>query len=394
MVILIFAGNRQGILFVWKYWHKIEKMTDQELIALMRLQKIPQLGPVRSRKLIGLAGSALEVFQNRVYRNFCKHKPELLKEFEKVSYAKAAAAELAKSRSLGLQCYAYFDPEYPNLLRNCNDAPLTLFSKGNTSWNNRRILAVVGTREMTPYGQRVCDNFISGIAAAEPVIVSGLAFGVDIYAQRCALKHGLTTIGCLAHGLDSIYPKAHAQWAKSIEKNGGFVSEFWTNTAPEAFNFVRRNRIIAGLAAATVVIESGSKGGSLITANFAFDYNREVFAVPGRTDDPQSRGCNDLIRDQKAQLLSTPEHFLEAMQWEITPKPVQESNFIAPGHWTEAEKRLAATLHGADTLSMDYLIRYLNLTVQELSTALFNLEMQGFIQPLPGKNFAWRGKGN
>lgn len=363
---------------------------DDELIALLRLQKIPGMGPIRSRKLIGLAGSASGIFEGKNSLKRMKIQSELKREFENESYLEAALEEWTYSKKLGHQCIAYHDPKYPQLLRNCEDAPLVLFFRGNMNWNTPRVLAVVGTREMTSYGKRVCAEFIAGISAANPVIVSGMAYGVDIYAQRTALENGLQTIGCLAHGLDRMYPKAHEQWAAGIEKNGGFISEFWTNTTPEAFNFVRRNRIIAGLALATVVIESGSKGGSLITADFAFDYNREVFAVPGGIHEVQSRGCNALIRSQKAQLLSSPEQFLEAMNWETTQIPLPELEFIPPGHWSESEKRLAAELRASDRLGMDHLIRRLNLSVQEIATALFNLEMQGFVQPLPGKFYAWR----
>lgn len=366
-------------------------MTENEILALLRLQKIPHLGPVRGRKLVGLAGSPESLFENPDLIRQLNMKPKLGKALQDTRYLKVAEHELNYTQKAGISCVSFLDPQYPTTLLNCDDAPLILFTKGHINWRNKRIIAIVGTREMTDYGKRFCEELISDVFTLNPIIVSGFAFGVDICAQRAALDKGLQTVGCMAHGLDRIYPEFHSRWAAQIEANGGFVSEFWSQTIPEPHNFIRRNRIIAGLAHATIVIESALKGGSLATANFAFGYDREVFALPGRVNDHYSMGCNELIRSQKAQIFSSPDQFLESMNWQ---KPDSKENFKAispPGHWSDLERKIAFLLSGSNPINLDVLSRELQTSVQQVSAALFNLELQGFVQPQPGKDFQWKG---
>lgn len=367
-------------------------MEETEIIALLRLQKIHGLGPVKTRKLIRMAGSPRAVFETPEIPKMLKMKAALISGLKSEENLKSAEREFEYACKNGIRCLTFMDSDYPETLLNCDDAPLVLFSKGNIDWNMQRILAVVGTREMTPYGRQFCEALIEGIALVSPIVVSGFAFGVDICAQRAALKHGMQTLGCLAHGLDRIYPEAHRRWVPEMLNNGGFITEFWTRTTPEPHNFIRRNRIIAGLAQATVVIESGIRGGSLVTADYAFGYNREVFAVPGRTEDPFSQGCNELIRIQKAQLLYSPEQLLEAMGWETQVQRKSQESFVMPGHWSELEKALALILQASERQNMDNLVRELKSTVHQVSAALFNLELQGFVAPLPAKYYSWKGR--
>lgn len=367
-------------------------MTETEIIALLRLQKIHGLGPVRTRKLIGLAGSPLGVFENSELPQQLKMKAGLKAALKDKEYLRAAELEFEFTQRKGIKCLSFLDADYPSTLLHCEDAPLLLFTKGSINWNTQRILAVVGTREMTSYGKHFCEKFIECVAVANPMIVSGFAFGVDICAQRAAIQHGLQTTGCLAHGLDRIYPDAHRRWAPELMEHGGFISEFWSNTTPEPHNFIRRNRIIAGLAQATVVIESGIKGGSLVTADYAFGYNREVFALPGRADDRFSQGCNELIRIQKAQIINSPEQFLQAMGWEAKMDQATLEPVVLPSNWSDLEKSIAGMLRNSERQSMDNLVRELNCAVQQISAALFKMELQGFVEPLPGKYFSWKGR--
>jgi DNA processing protein len=247
---------------------------------------------------------------------------------------------------------------------------------------------------MTEYGRRVCEQLITGLVPYNPVIVSGLAYGIDICAQRIALKLGLDTVSCLGHGLDTIYPARHSRFVPEILQKGALLSEFGLGTPVEPMNFVRRNRIIAGVAPATVVIESGLKGGSLITADLAFGYDREVFAVPGRSTDRFSSGCNLLIGKQKAQLLCSPEQLADALQWSATPG---NSKDLTPkmrsqrqGALTPEETRICEFLSANGIQLLDEISISCLLSVRETAAVLFQLEMKELIRPYPGKRFELR----
>lgn len=366
-------------------------MKENEIIALLRLQKIPGLGPVRAKKLIALAGSPTAVFEDPGLSARARLRTGLEAALGEESHLRAAAGEYEYTLKEQISCLTYLNPDYPVNLAQCEDAPLLLFHRGLIDLNKRPVLAVVGTRAMTGYGRRFCEKFIAEIACLNPVIVSGLAFGVDVCAQQAALNQGLHTVACLAHGLDVIYPEAHAGLAPQIAEQGGLLTEFWSGTAPEPHHFLRRNRIIAGLCQATVVIESAARGGSLATADLAFGYNREVFAVPGRADDTYSEGCNGLISQQKAQLLTSARQFMEAMNWTGPAAPSEKGPGRIPGHWSEIERNLASFLRENAEPTLDELARGCRLPVQKAAAALFDLELQGFVRPLPGKRYAWAG---
>ena len=209
--------------------------------------------------------------------------------------------ELKFIKNNDIDCLLFTDDEYPDKLKHCIDGPILIFKSGNIDLKQQRIISIVGTRKITTSGIAFCEKLIEQLAEFNPLIVSGFAYGTDITAQKAAMKHNLQTVGCLAHGLNQVYPKVHKKYVAEVEKHGGFLTEFWSTSSPERENFLKRNRIIAGLSEATIVIESAEKGGSLVTADIANSYNREVFAVPGRTTDSQSVGCNNLIKYQKAQ---------------------------------------------------------------------------------------------
>lgn len=364
-------------------------MTSDELIAVLRLQSIPNIGDVTAKKLISHCGSADEVFRNKA-RHLLKidgigtHTLQNLQD--KAHYA-AAIVELEFIQSQNI-AYTYFkDVDYPTYLKHCIDSPILLFKKGAIELQGRKIISVVGTRNITSYGTAFCERFIEEIAPLNPIIVSGFAYGVDICVHRAALKYGLQTIGCLAHGLNQIYPKSHGRFTSEVEKNGGFYTEFWSNSSPERENFLRRNRIIAGLSEATIVVESAEKGGSLVTADIAHSYNRDVFAVPGRVQDKYSMGCNNLIKQQKAHMLTSAADLVYILGWELEEKKsktVQKQLFV---QMDEIEHSIHSYLQKEGKQLLDTIALECQIPVFRVSATLFNMEMKGVVRPLPGKLF-------
>jgi len=252
-------------------------MTKNELLAVLRLQQVPHIGAITAKKLIAHCGSAEAVFSNKPFQlqKIDGIGSYILKGLYDAQHRKAAEDEFNFIKKNEI-AYTYFtDADFPIYLKHCIDGPVLLFKKGNIDLSDRKIISIVGTRKMTSYGAALCEEIIAELAPLDPIIVSGFAYGVDICAHRSALNHGLQTIGCLAHGLNQIYPKIHAKYTHEVQKNGGFLTEFWSNSKPDRENFLKRNRIIAGMSEATVVIESAEKGGSLVTADIANSYNRD-----------------------------------------------------------------------------------------------------------------------
>src|SRR5690606_20497225 len=255
----------------------------------------------------------------------------LISDLFNKNHLKQAEEELKFTEQNKVTCLYFKDDDYPEKLKHCIDGPIVLFQKGKINLKNKRILSIVGTRNNTNYGKGFCNDLIEKLKVYNPVIVSGFAYGTDITAQKAAVKHNLQTIGCLAHGLNQMYPPTHTKYVPQIEENGGFFTDFWSTDVFDKSNFLKRNRIIAGLSEATIVIESAEKGGSLVTADIANFYNRDVFAVPGRTTDSQSVGCNNLIKQQKAYLLSHPLDVTYMLNWQLEeakPKTVQKKLFV------------------------------------------------------------------
>ncbi|MGI9548071.1 MAG: DNA-processing protein DprA [Flavobacteriaceae bacterium] len=364
-------------------------MLNNEHIAALRLQRIPHIGDITAKKLIAHCGSPAAIFDDKK-ESLLKIDGVgsfILKGLKDSRHLDAALDEYSFIRENGISCTLYNESGYPEYLKHCVDGPILLFSKGRIELAGQKIISVVGTRNMTNYGRTFCEKFIEEIAPLNPVIVSGFAYGVDICVQKEALKQGLQTIGCLAHGINQIYPKSHEKFASPILQNGGFITEFWSDSGPERENFLRRNRIIAGMSQATVVVESAEKGGGLVTADLASGYNRDVFAVPGRAGDPYSLGCNNLIKQQKAHLITAAADLIYLLNWELeekVQKPVQKQLFV---ELEDIERKIYACLSKDGKQQLDMIAISCGLPVFKVSSTLLGLEMKGVIRSLPGKVF-------
>jgi DNA processing protein len=364
-------------------------MTETDLLNILALQHVPKVGDITAKKLISHCGSAEAVFKEKK-SNLLKIDgvgTTVINELFDAYHFEEAEKELQFLKKNDIHCLYFQDEEYPNKLKHCIDGPILLFKSGNIDLKKQRIISIVGTRKITTSGISFCNKLVETLAPFNPVIVSGFAYGTDITAQKAALKYNLQTIGCLAHGLNQVYPKVHKKYVTEVEKHGGFYTEFWSSSNPDRENFLKRNRIIAGLSEATIVVESAEKGGSLVTADIANSYNREVFAVPGRTTDSQSEGCNNLIKYQKAHLLSNPLDVAYMLNWQLEEqvKPeVQKQLFVELDH---DEKVIYNYLKQNDKQLLDVIALECHMPTFKTASILLNMELKGVIRPLPGKLF-------
>lgn len=363
-------------------------MRHEELFYVLALQQVEGVADILAKKLISHCGNAEAVFKSngRQLTSIDGIGTVLQKRLKDKSVFKKAETELEFITANNISTVFFQDDNYPERLKHCVDGPILLFSSGNIDLANRKIISIVGTRQITSYGMEMCRKLISDLAPLNPVIVSGFAYGVDIVAHQAALENNLRTIGVLAHGLNRIYPKAHKKYVPKMEENGGFLTEFWSSSMPERENFVKRNRIVAGISEATIVIESADKGGSLITANMANGYNREVFAVPGRTSDKYSQGCNNLIKTQKANVLTSAADLVYMLNWdlEIPAKTVQKQLFVS---LEDGEQKVYDHLQQNGKQLLDSIALDCGFPVFRMSSILLNMELKGAIRPLPGKLF-------
>lgn len=364
-------------------------MTQNELIHVLALQNVSNIGDITAKKLINHCGSAEAVFKEKKERllKIDGIGTFVLSDLFNKEHFLQAESEIEFINKNKITSLYYQDEDYPEKLKHCIDGPILLFQRGNINLNNKRIISIVGTRKNTTYGKSFCERLIEELKIYNPVIVSGFAYGTDITAQKLALKNNLQTIGCLAHGLNQIYPKTHEKYMKQVEENGGFLTDFWSSSTFERNNFLKRNRIIAGISEATIVIESAEKGGSLVTADIAFSYNRDVFAVPGRTSDSQSVGCNNLIKQQRAHVLSTPLDIPYILGWELeekTRQPLQKKLFV---ELDETEKVVYNYLKENQKQLLDVIAINCNLPTFKAASTLLNMELKGVVRPLPGKLF-------
>jgi len=283
----------------------------------------------------------------------------------------------------------FTDKSYPKRLKECADGPVLIYHRGNFDFNPRKSIAIVGTRNMTSYGKQLINELIAAIAPYNVQVVSGLALGVDGYTHKKCLEYGVPTIGVLGHGLDRIYPQLHQKLAKKmVETEGcGVITEFPHNTRPDRENFPQRNRIVAGMTDATIVIESGERGGSLITALLANDYNRDVYAFPGNIDRPFSKGCNHLISNNKAHLITSGKDLIRLMEWEIEDKEKAIQTNLFDGLEGD-EKIIVTTIKEFEKISLDVLAIRMKKPVHLLSGLLLGLELKGIVMSLPGKKYA------
>ncbi|MEM1258330.1 MAG: DNA-processing protein DprA [Bacteroidota bacterium] len=364
-------------------------LSSTELLALLRLQKVPFVGDINAKRLLKNCGTAEHVFKERkeVLQKIDGIGSVLLSGLDDTVYLEEAEKELEYIQGNKI-AYSFFrDATYPKYLKHCIDAPILVFRRGNINLEGRKVISIVGTRQMTNYGNAFIAEFIEAIAPLNPVIVSGFAYGVDITAQRAAMDHNLQTIGCLAHGLNQIYPKAHSKYVSQMERNGGFITEFWSSSHPDRENFLKRNRIIAGMSEATIVVESAEKGGSLVTADIAHSYSRDVFAVPGRSTDKYSAGCNNLIKQQKAHVLTSAGDLVYLLGWKLTEnqRTIPQKQLFVELDETERSIYQYLQLNGKQLL--DTVALECNLPIFKTSSTLLHMEMKGVIRPLPGKLF-------
>lgn len=313
--------------------------------------------------------------------------PELRASLSDFAPMERAKAELQFITDKGIKLICLGDEQYPYRLAECSDAPPVIYSLGNTDLNARYIVSIVGTRRATEYGKDLCNSFVADIARLLPdtLIVSGLAYGIDVCAHRAALKEGLPTLGVLAHGLDRIYPASHRSVAKEMLANGGVLTEYMSGTEPFKGNFLQRNRIVAGLADATVVVESPSHGGSLVTASIAQSYARDCFAFPGRVNDQYSIGCNELIARNGAALIASAHDFIEAMNWgDAIKKSVPREQELFP-QLSPLEQHIIDILReSGDGLQVNQLVIVLDIPVSRIMPALFELEMKNLVRAVAG----------
>ncbi|MBP2283594.1 DNA processing protein [Flavobacterium sp. CG_23.5] len=363
-------------------------MLEQDLFHLLALQRVEGVGDIMAKKLLTHLGSAEAVFKAKASQLAAIDGVGsiLLKNLKDQSVFTKASQELEFIKANDINVAYFQDENYPERLKHCIDGPVLLFTSGNINLKNKKIISIVGTRQITSYGMEFCRKLIEDLAPLDPVIVSGFAYGVDIVAHQLAMEHNLQTIGVVAHGLNQIYPKTHKKYVAKVEQNGGFMTEFWSSSNPDKENFVRRNRIVAGMTEATIVIESADRGGSLITANMANDYNRDVFAVPGRVTDKYSQGCNNLIKTQKANVLTSAADLVYILNWDLEKemKPVQKQLFVS---LDDDEQKVYDFLLKTGKELMDIIALRCDFPIYKISGMLLNMELKGVIRPLPGKLF-------
>lgn len=357
------------------------------LIHQLSLCLIDGLGPVLAKRLVSHCGTAEAVFleSRKALTLIPGIRPAVVNQITGNAVRIAAEREMTAIERLNINTSFFTEKSYPTRLKMCEDGPIMLFTKGLVELNPRYALSFVGTRKASRRGTEICHELISGLSQYNPLIVSGMAYGIDIHAHRAALDVGLPTIACLGHGLDRLYPQTHRRWADQMQNDGGLVTEFMTGTKPDRENFPKRNRLIAGMSDATIVVESDVKGGSMITAYIAQSYGREVMAVPGKPGESAAVGCNELIRRNVAGLVSHPEHIIEQLGWDIRKKsPVQRELFP---DLPEEEENLYRTLHKQGPLAIDELSLNSRTELRKLSGQLLSLELKGLVRALPGKVF-------
>ena len=364
-------------------------MKEKEILAVLRLQKTKSVGDILSKKLIATVGSAQQIFEEK---KSILQKVHGIGSFAIENLLDERNQELAEKEldyiNKNKIDYSYFlEDEYPENLKHCIDGPIMFFKDGNINFSNEKMISIVGTRNMTNYGRDFCEQLIEELTVYNPIIVSGFAYGVDICAHKAAIRNNLQTIGVLAHGFEEIYPKSHKKYIHKVNDNGGFITEFFHNDAPMRENFLKRNRIVAGLSKATVIIESAQKGGSLVTADIANSYDKDVFAVPGKVNDLMSKGCNNLIQQNKAFLLQSANDIIRMLNWDIDEKPkkqIQKQLFV---ELTSEEQKIYNHLQSKGQEMLDMIALETQIPVFQLAPILLQMELKGLVKPLPGKMF-------
>lgn len=359
---------------------------SHDTLYQVALTMVPNIGSVQAKTLIEHFGDAEKVFSASSAK---LSKVELIGEIRANAIKNfkdfhRAEEELKFIDKYKIQTLFIKDANYPQRLLKCIDAPVLLYYRGNANLNHEKIISIIGTRTNTDYGKQVTEKLVEELKEQQVLILSGLAFGIDAIAHKAALLNGLPTIGVLAHGLDNIYPTQHKVLAKEMCLQGGLLTEFLQHTKPDRHNFPRRNRIVAGMADATIVVETAAKGGSMITAALAHNYGKDVFAFPGRVTDAKSAGCNYLIKNNHATLITDAQQLMEKMGWQkkSSKRKLQKELFIelAPD-----EQVIADLLRGKDSVHIDEIFLKSNLSSSAIAAAMLNLELQNILISLPGK---------
>ena len=361
---------------------------EYSLIYQIAITLIPGIGDVSGKKFVAYCGSAEAVFQEKrkalekisgmreVTIDALCHPKDLLKRAEQ---------EVRFIEQNAIQPLFYQDKDYPRRLSQCADSPMMLYYKGNAHLNANRVVAVVGTRNISEYGKACCSKLVNDLVDDGVLVVSGLAHGVDTMAHRTAVKAGIPTVGVLGNGLHQVYPAVNKKLADEMLTNGGLLTECMSGMPPEKENFPRRNRIIAGMADAIIVIESALKGGSLITADLANSYSRDVFAYPGRVNDLYSQGCNYLVRTNRAHLMESVAQLRYVMRWE--PRQHEERQTSIFREFSEEETLIMNCFENQSIVNLDDLIVKTDLSTTKLASLLLNLEFDGILLALPGKRY-------
>jgi len=363
----------------------------QDLIHRVALSIVPGVGIYSARQLITYCGSVQQIFNTPSGK--LKKIPGIR---DQIATSLKDPQLFQKAESIIVQCAKHninivfiTDPLFPKRLKEIEDAPILIYSKGNTETDHNKTIAIVGTRKASAYGKQCLENLLQELIPWNPVIVSGLAYGIDITAHKVCLDLGLRTIGVLGSGIQNIYPNLHQQIAQNMCEQGGLISEYAPNTKPEMYHFPARNRIIAGLCEGIIVAEAGEKGGALITAQLANSYNREVMAIPGNLNIPTSTGCNNLIKNNQAHLLTSGKDVAELLNWDIEstgrPSKFKLKDVALLASLTEEERKLYEQIEKEENIQLDDLAWKCGINISQTASLLLQLEMSGLIQMLPGK---------
>jgi len=357
------------------------------LLHQIALTFIPGVGSVNSRLLLNRFGTAEEVFRAKKSQlmsitGIGEKTARSILDKELFGRAEIEAAFVEKYK---IQTLFYTEADYPKRLRNCYDAPVLLYFKGNADLNNSRVVSIVGTRKATPYGKELTDSLVEELKKHNVLVVSGLAYGIDAMAHRACLKQDISTIGVVGHGLDRIYPAQHRTLAEKMIANGGILTEFPSQTTPERENFPKRNRIVAGMADATIIVEASLTGGALITAELANSYNRDVFSFPGRVKEEFSAGCNFLIKTNRAHLITGVKDLEYLLGWANVKARETQKQLSLTLNLSAEEQKIADVLAEKGQAGIDEIAIATNLQQSKLAITILGLEMQGILISMPGK---------
>lgn len=359
-----------------------------ELLYKIGITKIPKVGPVLARNLISYCGGVAAVFEasKKELLKVPNIGPQIAENIVRQDVLKLAEKEILFNEKHDIQTLFYLDKDYPARLKHLHDSPITMYYRGSANLNHRRIVAIVGTRKPTVRGIAHCEEIMENLKAYDVITVSGLAYGIDATAHKKCLDIGIETVGVVGHGLKMIYPSQHRSLAEKMVHQGGLLTEYTSDTKVEREHFPMRNRIIAGICDALLVVETAQRGGSMISAHIANNYNKDVFAVPGRLQDKYSQGCNHLIKTHKAALLESAEDIAYVMQWEKNKqdKGIQRQLFV---ELNDKERFVVDMLKETEHVSIDSITYKAQLTSSEAAGLMLELEFKGVVKTLPGKRY-------